>query len=114
MKIKLYDINYVGGTLLIPPVLLSEGFHIYALLALVVAVLLIRFESIFASLMSKTTAATWFLIITLSSGMITAAIGQYDSDMDWLFIVWSLSFPIYFLIIIITITIIDSEKSSKQ
>lgn len=113
MKIKLYDINYVGGTLLIPPVLLSEGFYIYASLALVIAVLLIRFESIFAALMNKTVSAIWFVIVTLSSGVISAAIGQYDPNMDWLFVVWTFFFLIYFVIILITIGIIDSEQTSK-
>lgn len=113
MKINQYEMGHVTAVLLLPPVTLSMGEYLYSLAAFVVSVLLISFGSIFTELMKKTTSAVWFVILSLSSGMITAGIAQYDPDMDWLFVIWSFSFVIYLGIIIITIGIIDSEKSAK-
>lgn len=113
MKIKRYDMAHVAAVLLVPPVLLSEGFYIYSFIAFVVSMLLIMFGPIFTALMRKTTSAVWFVIVSLSSGMISAAINQYEPDMGWLFVVWTFSYCIYYGIILITIGIIDSEKTNE-
>lgn len=113
MKIKRYDVTLVCAVLLLPPVLLSVGELFLSLLAFVAAVLLIIFTPIFKNFMEKTTSAIWFLAITLSTGMLSAGFGQYDADMSWLFVVWSFAFIIYFGIMVITVGIIDSEKSSN-
>ena len=105
------EVMYMGWVELIPIILVFKGMYLYALLALLVAVLLIFFDPIFKRFRAQVDEANRHIVITISSGLIAAALSQIFTSMHLLIVsVWFLFYLILGIKISKRIEVINGLK----
>ena len=109
--INVKEVMYMGWVELIPIILVFKGMYLYALLAFLVAVLLIFFDPIFQRFRAQVDEANRYIVITISSGLIAAALSQIFTSMHLLIVsVWFLFYLILGIKISKRIEVINGLK----
>jgi len=87
---------YTGGCLYFPPIIFSRGALLYGTIAIVLAILLYRFDPAFNLFKKGIARYCDYFVISFSSGVLLAILSQFlELHSAWLMIPWLLSSCIY-------------------